>query len=846
MVYFGRWYREKIHQEGFTLIEVLLAIFISAFLVSSAAFGLVYISRQNRIAEAKSVRRVELNRALDYIAELVREAVLVTNSDDKETIILTMPNGDQIEFYYADVANNSVWSGPGVIYRVENGGTPVVLVDGIAKQGFELPSCNSDEEILVGKVDGQNPAGGLFTCIDNTFRTASLTLYGRLNVENKTAYTENDFLIVSSKFVARNAPVGGQCVVPAVSSGTLTADEAKAAWINAGFKGDNFNPINDVGNLITIQDLTPQSFVDCDTSVLTVGDNSDKCTVPDYINGTIDAAFDAWNSSSFTGNFSAEAFGLAEGESPDGNSLIVGAQATSPVDKDPGEIIICSSSITVSEQKCTVPGLVGLSNTDAQSEWNGNNNSLFTTTLIPDALDTNNFTVEFQSIEPGTQSFCSAEMTVGERKCLIPDFSGYDSGDPAANNYYINEWTRLGFDEDKITLAVDNPNTTILSGQSVPAGTETYCKHAEITVYESSTCSIPSNSLDGIFINQTVADATTTWQTYGFYPNTVVSYGDGLISRYVIDGLSTAPLDGNGNYQLDCGTVVNVYDSTYCRVPNLLRDNLNQATSAWTNAGFNANNILTTGFTNTNSQKVEAQSLAAGTFELCTSTQVLLTGDACVVPDMIGLQRPQAASAWVDAGFSSSNFTSYWSNSNNQATSSSTLSSAWTTSVFDQTPAQGQILSCSNTSAKVYSESPYNVRIASRSSVKQGSKWRYTVNLAWDFPKTAGLSEAASFRVFTCSINLANSSDTTTCSPQINENSVQSITDNAIVFSGNNPVVTGKTVTHEFTDSVGNGLKRSCYSVLARNNDADAFSPETAVPASSGSAPQCFIHDGGL
>ena len=59
---------------GFTLVELLLATFMTAFVIGGAGFGLVTMMRLNADNQAKNLRRSELNRAIEYISQDIRMA----------------------------------------------------------------------------------------------------------------------------------------------------------------------------------------------------------------------------------------------------------------------------------------------------------------------------------------------------------------------------------------------------------------------------------------------------------------------------------------------------------------------------------------------------------------------------------------------------------------------------------------------------------------------------------------------------------------------------------------------------------------------------------------------------
>ena len=65
---------------GFTLIELLVAMSITTIVVTIAGSGLVAIMQNNSKAEAETLKRTELNRALDFIADDIRESNMVATS----------------------------------------------------------------------------------------------------------------------------------------------------------------------------------------------------------------------------------------------------------------------------------------------------------------------------------------------------------------------------------------------------------------------------------------------------------------------------------------------------------------------------------------------------------------------------------------------------------------------------------------------------------------------------------------------------------------------------------------------------------------------------------------------
>lgn len=125
-------YKKNQSSAGFTLIELLVAVSITSIVVSLTGSGLVTIMQNNSKAEVETLRRTELNRSLDFIADEVRQAKsIATNASAPATLalapgfdstgktpvlILTIPNVSQRVIYYT-ASPASFWSGPKVIHR---------------------------------------------------------------------------------------------------------------------------------------------------------------------------------------------------------------------------------------------------------------------------------------------------------------------------------------------------------------------------------------------------------------------------------------------------------------------------------------------------------------------------------------------------------------------------------------------------------------------------------------------------------------------------------------------------------------------------------------------------------
>ncbi len=178
---------------GFTLIELMIAMALTTIVVSAAGFGLVTMTDNNKKAEAKTQRRIELSRALDFIADDIRMANKVeagssytispaspTCAAPNPVLHLTIPqspSNNNIVYYFNNIItnigsctvtnSNSVWIKPAIIKRVQNVITTTIpgvngseLVDAITNRDItptcptDLPTVSPTPDLTTGKVKG--------------------------------------------------------------------------------------------------------------------------------------------------------------------------------------------------------------------------------------------------------------------------------------------------------------------------------------------------------------------------------------------------------------------------------------------------------------------------------------------------------------------------------------------------------------------------------------------------------------------------------------------------------------------------------------------------------------------
>jgi len=220
----------KIYQSsaGFTLIELLVAMSITTIFVGLTGSGLVAIMENNSKAEAETLRRVELNRALDFIAEEARMAKKIEldatttvpgfsaatgTSNVQKVLVLTVPGvTNRIIYYIASPPSGSVWSGDRVIYRWGP--------DFNGSGQYSSPGTNTNT-LLVDLIDDATPTSnldcttgwspnpavvdrkGFYSCVNPDSRVAEVYLRGKLTGAYGNSLTPYK---VSTRVFARSAP----------------------------------------------------------------------------------------------------------------------------------------------------------------------------------------------------------------------------------------------------------------------------------------------------------------------------------------------------------------------------------------------------------------------------------------------------------------------------------------------------------------------------------------------------------------------------------------------------------------------------------------------------------------
>ncbi|MGB8702169.1 MAG: hypothetical protein WCD18_22360 [Thermosynechococcaceae cyanobacterium] len=179
---------------GFTLVELMLASVATVTIIGAAGLGLVNIISSKNTADASSVQRQNLDRALIYITDEVRSASAISTSGSTSGIIgfptlttgsqvvlvLTVPSLPNPIVYYVSAAQTP-WLGPNTVVRWG----PDINTDGTYNAG----SYNARALVDLINTSGSNAScaswsavpsvinrQGFYACIDPSGKVADVYL----------------------------------------------------------------------------------------------------------------------------------------------------------------------------------------------------------------------------------------------------------------------------------------------------------------------------------------------------------------------------------------------------------------------------------------------------------------------------------------------------------------------------------------------------------------------------------------------------------------------------------------------------------------------------------------------
>ncbi len=194
--------------KGFTLTELMIAAMLTSTVIAIGGWAMASVISQNKASSSRSDRRMELSRALDFMATEVRESTAVNRETQPSAFV---PAGTEVDtasvqtvltlsvglakpviYYVATPAiGNKTWRGPKVAYRwgptFDNSGlygsdaaTPSAwthqpLVDALENIP-DNPSCPTS-----WNVSPASNASGFYACVSPTNRIAQLFQKGRVS-----------------------------------------------------------------------------------------------------------------------------------------------------------------------------------------------------------------------------------------------------------------------------------------------------------------------------------------------------------------------------------------------------------------------------------------------------------------------------------------------------------------------------------------------------------------------------------------------------------------------------------------------------------------------------------------
>jgi hypothetical protein len=235
---------KKSSERGFSLADMMIAGVITSAVVSVSGYGVAAMIDSSTTANSKTERRVEMNRAIDFIATEVRGATSIVKdvstatvptafspdstkvdvSTVQKVLMINVPGtaSDTPIIYYVAKPVDGNWKGPRVVYRwgpafdstgnYSNAATVAdwksePLIDKIANGG-PTPSCSS------GSLNGTS---GFYSCVDDSGKTATIFQSGVINktLGRSASYGVNSIVGTRSTNVANSqfSPTSGAATV---------------------------------------------------------------------------------------------------------------------------------------------------------------------------------------------------------------------------------------------------------------------------------------------------------------------------------------------------------------------------------------------------------------------------------------------------------------------------------------------------------------------------------------------------------------------------------------------------------------------------------------------------------
>jgi hypothetical protein len=206
--------------KGVSLTEVLFATALTGVVISAAGYGVSSLVSSSNAAGARSDRRAELNRSLDFMSSEIRESTGIEKIADtaanpagftplgsgasKVLMVKTADTGATPIIYYTATPASGTWKGPRVVYRwgptfdnrgnYTNASTPTTWTHEVLIDNISPASANTQ---IIGGIPGTgrnctystanpnnggtyNGDSGFNACVDAAGRTAVIRQDGQI------------------------------------------------------------------------------------------------------------------------------------------------------------------------------------------------------------------------------------------------------------------------------------------------------------------------------------------------------------------------------------------------------------------------------------------------------------------------------------------------------------------------------------------------------------------------------------------------------------------------------------------------------------------------------------------
>lgn len=333
---------------------------------------------------------------------------------------------------------------------------------------------------------------------------------GFSNALQKAANTPSDFPISTQSLPAgQQVACGGttmtvqpnMCTVPNMVGKlySVAATEWKQAPNN--FTSNLRQPATVAGDFTITGQLTAAGTVLACASEVFVQPN--MCTVPDMINKTFSQAGTAWGASGakFTGSLQ-NPFNLS------GSTQIKSQQYSA------GESRLCTDTMWVKPQVCTVPNLAGQMYDSVKDNGEAFKNACGSSATLNNSWGGGNRRIGATNPVAGSEIVYNGSATASEQMCTTPNLAGMTFTNAST------KWT-----QDQFTVALTRGTGAPGSGeftvstQSLAAGSSQLC--SSIMSVAPTLCSVPN------MVGQTVTNAKTLWSSAGF---TLSNLGPGSLN----------------------------------------------------------------------------------------------------------------------------------------------------------------------------------------------------------------------------------------------------------------------------------------------------------------------------